>query len=410
MHGYMHNRGGLPAALAGASVDEIQNHQNRIPRQERTAQKNSRTYNLNRAAPCPVTITGICGHVAGITGHDHRNTHYLTTYRDPLMESMNLEQLLRSHSDLEAIVIARDHANCDSLPLRYGIHFECDTILPLRRTRFLYADYQFSDRLHIEAEFDSADGSPTTGHFVIGTNRRYGHPVVITVWRHDLDTETRLSEVMKLLRTRGFLTPKDLLVLHPLYVSGEITSHADLIQQLALKMSASRVAEMEVEAKSAAQLADKAIAELESAKREAEIARQVALEASYLVDELQEKNMTLSSENVELKAELEAERQRYKLEQTEANKERSQATLSSPDKLVEVREQQIYRGSSCTILIMDDGKQHHMKTSTFDPYSEVTKKAKSLLGRRVRISCWDPIGQPGKWSSQGYFRNIYAAE
>ena len=120
--------------------------------------------------------------------------------------------------------------------------------------------------------------------------------------------------------------------------------------------------------------------------------------------------MTLSSENDELKAELEAERQRYKAEQAEASKERSEATLSSPDTLVEVRERQMYRGSSCTILIMGDGTQRHMKTSTFDPDGEVTKKAKSLVDRRVRISCWDPIGQPGKWSSQGYFRNIYAAE
>jgi hypothetical protein len=80
MHGYMHNRGGLSAALAGASVEQIQNHQNhqnRTLREGKTAQKNSTPYNLNRAAPCPVTITGICGHDAGITGHDHRNTQQL---------------------------------------------------------------------------------------------------------------------------------------------------------------------------------------------------------------------------------------------------------------------------------------------------------------------------------------------
>jgi hypothetical protein len=58
---------------------------------------------------------------------------------------------------------------------------------------------------------------------------------------------------------------------------------------------------------------------------------------------------------------------------------------------------------------MGDGSQRHMKTSTFDPTGVVTKKALSLVGRRVRISCWDPIGQPGKWSSQGYFRNVYEA-
>lgn len=290
------------------------------------------------------------------------------------------------------------------------MHFESDAVLPLRRTRFRNTDYKFPDRFHIDAEFDGADGSPVTGHFVIGSKVGQSRPVVITVWRHDLDTETRLSEVMTHLRRSGFITPKDLLALHPLYDNREITSHADLVQQLALKMSAGRVAEMETEVKSAAQRADKAIAELETAKRQVEQARQVALEATCLVDQLQEKNMTLSSENDKLKAERDAERQRYKAEQAEASKERSEATLSPPDTLVEVREQQMYRGSSCTILIMGDATQRHMKTSTFDPDGEVTKKAKSLVGHRVRISCWDPIGQPGKWSSQGYFRNIYVAE
>jgi hypothetical protein len=81
MHWYMHNPGGQPAALTGASVEQIQNHQNRTPREERTAKKNSTPYNLNRAAPCPVTFTGICGHDAGITGHDQRNTHLLQTFK-----------------------------------------------------------------------------------------------------------------------------------------------------------------------------------------------------------------------------------------------------------------------------------------------------------------------------------------
>ena len=108
--------------------------------------------------------------------------------------------------------------------------------------------------------------------------------------------------------------------------------------------------------------------------------------------------------------ELQAEVERYKTEQAAAQREQSEAVLSSPDVLIEVKEREPYRGSICTILIMGDGSRRHMKVATFDRDGEVTKKAKSLVGQRVRISCWDPIGQPGKWSSQGYFRNIYAAE
>jgi hypothetical protein len=101
---------------------------------------------------------------------------------------------------------------------------------------------------------------------------------------------------------------------------------------------------------------------------------------------------------------------RYKVETTAAGKEGSVATLSSPDTLMEVRESQIIRGSHCTVLLMGDGRTLHMKTSTFDRDGSVTNKAKELIGCRVRTTCWDPIGAPGKWSRQGYFRNIYIVE
>ena len=58
--------------------------------------------------------------------------------------------------------------------------------------------------------------------------------------------------------------------------------------------------------------------------------------------------------------------------------------------------------------IEGDGVRLYMKTITFDSYLSVTAKAKTLVGKKVRTSCWDPIREPGKWSSQGYFRNVYA--
>lgn len=129
-------------------------------------------------------------------------------------------------------------------------------------------------------------------------------------------------------------------------------------------------------------------------------------EATGSVERLSETNAGLSSRV----SELEAEVQRYKAEQDKARGDRQQATLSAPDTLVEVKEGVLHRGSSCTILVMADGKQWHMKTATFDPNGEVTKRAQSLVGRRIRISSWDPVAQPGKWSGQGYFRNVYLTE
>jgi len=98
---------------------------------------------------------------------------------------------------------------------------------------------------------------------------------------------------------------------------------------------------------------------------------------------------------------------RFLVESIRADAEESSALLSAPDTLVMIKEKQMVRGSSCTVLVMGDGSQRHMKTSTFDPDGAITKKAKTLVGNRIRTSCWDPKGNPGRWSSQGYFRNIY---
>ncbi len=319
---------------------------------------------------------------------------------------MSLELQLKSSPQVEVLVTAFDHANCDSLPLRYGLHFEQDTRIELSRIRYLYADYQFADRHHIEAHFYGGDGELTTGHFVIGTRRGFDEPVVITVWRGDVSTEMRLSEVMIALRKREFITPQTLLSLHPLYVAGRVSTSADLIEQLTKKLSADKIGAMATEVATANEKADQALTALDAAIKRAEKAESVAREASFIVDELESKNGTLSGRVEELEAEVE----RYKAEQVAAAKERSEATLSAPDTLVEVKEKQMYRGSLCTILVFADDTVRHMKIASFDPEGNVTNKAKTLVGRRVRTSCWDPIGQPGKWSSQGYFRSVYAAE
>jgi len=97
-------------------------------------------------------------------------------------------------------------------------------------------------------------------------------------------------------------------------------------------------------------------------------------------------------------------------ESARAEAEQSSALLSAPDTLVMIKEKQMVRGSSCTVIVMGDGSQRHMKTSTFDPDGAITQKAKTLVGTRIRTSCWDPKGNPGRWSNQGYFRNIYEAK
>lgn len=322
------------------------------------------------------------------------------------MDFTELEQLLRKSNTLNVMVPAREHANCDSLPLRFGVHFSKDTNVELSNVRFLYPDRQYFDRIHINAQIANGRGDSTSGHFVVSARTGLSEPVLVTVWRHDVDTEYRLSEIMISLRRKGIIDPHDLLDLHPLYVSGKVSNAAELVEQLALLLSAERVALMKSEAIAANKRADEAITALHAAIKRAELAERVALEATYVVDDLELKNQSLNTRVDELEVEIE----RFKEEQKVAAANGSEATLSKPDLLVEVRENELFKGSLCTILLLSDGTQRHMKIATFDKTGEVTAKAKALIGRRVRTTCWDPMGQPGKWSRQGYFRNIYAVE
>ena len=70
----------------------------------------------------------------------------------------------------------------------------------------------------------------------------------------------------------------------------------------------------------------------------------------------------------------------------------------------------MHRGSSCTELVFSNGDRKYMKTVTFDPTLSVTSKAERLVNRQVKTTCWDPVNQPGYWSSQGYFRGIYQVQ
>ena len=127
-------------------------------------------------------------------------------------------------------------------------------------------------------------------------------------------------------------------------------------------------------------------------------------------DDLRVRNKALEAEILQLKKISLNEHANFKSEIETAESKKSFAILSEPDALVSIKENQIVRGSACTVLVMGDGSQRHMKTSTFDPDGAITHKAKTLIGSRIRTTCWDPKDSPGRWSSQGYFRNIYSAE
>lgn len=158
---------------------------------------------------------------------------------------------------MKILITKSGHANCDSLPLRFGLHFDQDTELTLVNEIFLKVDEKYSERKHYSANFDLVN-CRGLGNFIVSSDLI---PELITVWgSNDRDTEHKLSDVIRSLRIDGVLTSLDLLNLHPDYKSGRIRTHANLIDVLADKKSQPeilRIREIAAKAELEAELAIK---------------------------------------------------------------------------------------------------------------------------------------------------------
>ena len=111
------------------------------------------------------------------------------------------------------------HANMDSLPLRFGIHFKTDQILTLNVFNDMGRDPQRHDRFHVEATFKdptNPDSMEMSGHFVLEKMAGTDLPALVTVWRNERNTEWGLSSTMTNLRRDGFVNVEQLLEMHPL--------------------------------------------------------------------------------------------------------------------------------------------------------------------------------------------------
>ena len=280
-------------------------------------------------------------------------------------------------------IIHKRHANLDSFPLRYGFSFSSDSTLELTYSdSSLKPDKTFKDRYNIVADFMNPNNNNTeTGRFYLlnqHKNQSASHDEVVTVIRTTGDTQTEhhLSAVIRSLRESGDISVAELIEMHPFYLKGDIKKHGDLIKILVQKKSSDEI-----------------------------------LRIQNIVDNSVEKYDKLKLENEQLMKDnkrLEEELDEYRKQEQIANTQGSTQTLEREKLLDMVNTEVNHRGSSCTELVMGDGTRLYMKTITFDRDLRVTAKAQTLVGKKVKTSCWDPIREPGKWSSQGYFRNVYA--
>lgn len=284
-----------------------------------------------------------------------------------------------------------EHANLDSFSLRYGFIFDKNTELEIccdPSTLRPDKDPKKTDRYNIVGTFTNPNTNATeTGIFYLinnQNNKYFDNDKVVTVIRYyeDEDTEHHLSEVIRLLRTSRYITSNELIKYHPLYIKRQLCTHADLIRLLVKSRSESEVLRIQ------------------------ELANTGLEKSQIKVDKLVTQVKILENQNLSLKSELDE----FNVQSNLAKNDGKMQNLEQPELLVKVRRDVTVGKSLCTVLFMGNGNKRTIKISSFDKDYKITEKAESLVGKKVRISCWDPVNQPGLFSRRGYFRYIYNVE
>jgi len=294
-----------------------------------------------------------------------------------------IKNLSSAGESLDVLVLTgeRDHCNMDSLPLRFGEHFDEDTVVKVSNQtshEVQYNERTRQDRHKISCDLEIKGKTYAGVTAVISDTLTNGYPVLITVWRNDSSTELGLSDLLKRLRIRGQVTPQILMDLNPSYDDGLLKTRDDLVIALRYHDEISR--------------------------------QQVEAALNESVEQLTIENRAKD----ELIAQMKAEREAMENEKAAAARESGESKIAYPSEvkiLKQVLVNQQYRNSPIphTILVFEDGSTKQMKVSTWDPNDAVTQKAQTLIGQPVITTCWDPVYEPGKWSRMGYFKNIYLA-
>ena len=293
---------------------------------------------------------------------------------------------------------SRGHANLDSFPLRYGIHYPYSKIIDLYNCCNWQKDQKFSDRFHVDANFMGKHNTEEFGHFVLAENQ-FNNMKIVTVWKHDMEVEYKLSNWLRFLREGNNISVKDLLEFHPYYANGTATNFEE-IYKLLLNRDVKKITNTKLE-----EIAKDFQKEIENKQEELDALLKIKLKMS-------EKNTQLSNEldqaNQKIK---EFEQATFKEENNKANAESGQkVVVTLGDKLLLIKVNDVlYKGSSCTELEFSNGEKQWMKKRTFDRFGLITQKAKSLVNETVITSSWNPKLNPTLWKKQGYFRNIYKA-
>jgi hypothetical protein len=201
------------------------------------------------------------------------------------------------NDELKMLVVAREHANLDSLPLRFGIHFSVDTDVLIYNYIDLGVDDRYRDRHHYEGYIrnpSDPEQQGLFGHFVIAYRQHGNYWALVTAWRNsNKDAEYFLSNTLRNLREDGILNPSMLQRMHPHYINGEINTSASLISYLSKTLAQDEITRAKASEDRARIDTEQALKDMkfareeaEAARREADRARSVAMEAIEVVETL----------------------------------------------------------------------------------------------------------------------------
>ena len=217
---------------------------------------------------------------------------------------------------------------------------------------------------------------------------RHGRPLFVTFYpksEEDSAAESTVEPLVSLALKGEAITPAEVATeMHPEFVKDPGIDPVVLINR------AKHIAESQ---------ADEFLKYAESWKDQ-------AVAAETRAANLEEEKRQLEDE----KKQLEEEVKRLEEEKARASARGDKVTTEVAKVLTLVETDVVLSGSKNTVLTFEDGSKKTMKVITWDKNLAVTRKAKSLVGRKVTTTCWDPVSEPGKWSKRGYFRNIYEVE
>ena len=155
-------------------------------------------------------------------------------------------------NQINVLIKCDNHANLDSLPLRYGFTYQPDLGFKSKKLRLfdlgeMVVDPDFSNRRHVLASFEDDNGEIRRGHFILVRNGDFmssdfintvpkSQIFVVTVWpeyqNFNEEKELQLSNTLRDMREKKQVTVSDLIEMHPYYLEGRIWTHGDLISVL----------------------------------------------------------------------------------------------------------------------------------------------------------------------------------